>query len=1048
MKKIFLVFLIFLYMQDCFSQSINVSPHTKRVHSQIPSIKNNLRKICDIHLAGDKIGNVFIGGNRVKLSNSGFAKLRSYDIDVYSEKFELLKSHVLVYPDFNFIKNMDIATIESQAEMGDAMIIGGAMRNGDPQDRGTVLTRIDNMANTMHYKYVTFVFNGQPIRTGGVSVKPIYYGGYDHDDQFKSNYFIGIAKDFDNTKGSGAVLFIFDQNLNIIKHKYLNIDNGNDLELSFNDIVQIGFSTEVPPNDNSILDYLSNNNVVFAIQGSSSNRTHSVTDAYNLNSFKEVLTIVDPNLNVLSSYKNTYDGICKGADLYFDERTRILYTLGNYRDQNDANSSFYLSKYKLDDQNKLNYVASSNFESTIINPLLYSKRRMDLFGSPYKQQTNATSLIKVDDKLVVAGNIEGSITKFVPQSTGKPNVNYNLLSHFSFIQKYDLDLNLSDIQVNAFDKLKSNYVYLQDFNYYNSPSSRTLSSEFTPKSIVNTLTGLKSVFNSDFPWSDIKYNGYRTIDPRIAGCDINGIAINSGGKEFILQEIDNLIQSNDLEFQEEAFTNVIEDENTSIYKCSQPFGVGIDNGCTTPKNLGFTANATFNNQTVSGSICENIGKISFNNTAGNTTGYLEMIFKNLQTGYIVSINPTFANDYYLQNLGNHTYRIYRYDNTIPQTTLTNLVFVRRMRPNSTAANALVASIDINFVFHNTRSNNINIPIHRNVLYNGATFSCNTTPQAVCTNVINPISNVIVTTVPGCNTVNIQFDFQNHTGNTQMKVGDFIFKLSHLFGTVNLSAPGITINRTFPNNSNLTANLLTLMNGNNSKIRVVVSNVPVNLQYNNAMVLDYTYQRTGTAYTNTPYCQRMQFSKSLISLPSSCCPPAKTTGDPCNSGTHDGEEDLFTCSNDAPPPPPIDIIVPDFDPSTTVPVSNNYVDAADGTHSQNADNDGAGSYSDTESKSTKPTQSNIEPTVNIASSVVPNPNDGKFRLVLDEFGLSSDQMMSIEVRNISGQIVHDLKISYDRLHTGIELNTLSNGIYYLKISKNDVFLTNAKLQIQR
>lgn len=1047
MKKIFLVFLILLYSQDCFLQNINVSPHTKRIHSQIPSIKSNLRKICDIHLAGDKIGNVFIGGNRVKLSNSGFAKLRSYDLDVYSEKFELIKSRVLIYPNFNFIKNMDIATIESQAEMGDAMIIGGAMRNGDPQDRGTVLTRVENMSNTMHYKYVTFIFNGRSIRTGGVSVKPIYYGGYHHDDQFKSNYFIGIAKDFDNTNGSGAVIFIFDQNLNIIKHKYLNIDNGIDLELSFNDIVQIGFSKEVPPNDNSIIDYLNNHNVVFAIQGSSSNRTHSVTDAYNLNSFKEILTIVDPNLNVLSSYKNKYEGICKGADLYFDELTRSLFTLGNYRDQNEPNSSFYLSKYRLDDQNKLVYITSSNFESTINNSLLYNKRRMNLFSPSSKQQTNATSLILVNDKLVVAGNIEGSITKFVPQKSGKPNVNYNLLSHFSFIQKYDMDLNLSDIQVNAFDKLKSNYVYLQDFNYYNSPSSRTLSSEFTPKTIVNSLMGLKSVFNSDFPWSDIKYNGYRTIDPRIAGCDINGIVINSGGKEFVLQEIDNLIQSNDLDFQDEEFTDVIEDENTSIYKCSQPFGVGIDDGCNTPKNLGFTANATFNKQTVSGSICENIGKISFMNTEGNTTGYLEMIFKNLQTGYIVSINPTFANDYYLYNVGSNTYRIYRYDNTIPKTTLTNLVFVRRMRPISTAANALVASIDVNFVFHNTRSNNINIPIHRNFLYSGATFSCATIPQAVCTNVINPISNIVVTTGTGCNKINICFDFENHTGNTQMLVGDFKFKLSHLFGDVDLSNPQIVTTITNPSNGAIASSFLA-MNATLPKIRVCLQNVPVDLRYNNALVLDYTYQKTGTAFTNSPYCQRMQFSKSLIPLPSSCCAPAKTSGNPCNGGTHDGAEDLLTCSNDVPPPPPIDIVLPVFNPSVTVPVSNNYVDAADGAHSQNGVNDGAGNYSDTETKSTKPTQSKVESIVNIASSVVPNPNNGKFKVVLDEFGLASDQMMTIEVRNISGQIVHSLNISYDRLHTGIELNTLSNGIYYLKISKNDVFLTNAKLQIQR
>ncbi len=1050
MKNIFLIILFILTSLNCFTQAINVQPHTKRIISQIPSVKNHTRKIADIHLTKDRIGNVYIGGNRYKHSNSGFTKLKSYDLDIYNNNLELIKSNVLVYNPFNFIKNMDLSTNQGYGEVGNSIIIGGAMKDNNNQNRGTVLTNVDNVSNTMHYKYITFNFNGQTLRTGGVTLKPIVYGGTNMDDQMASNYYIGVAKDFDNNKGSGAIIFIFDKDLNIIQKKYFNINNGNDVELTFNDIVQIGTPRDELPNDPSILDALSQNNVIFAVQGSTSNRNHSLSDAFNLNSFKEVLTIVDPQLNVLSSYQNSFNGTCKGADLYYDEATRSLYTLGHFRLQNYFLSSYYIAKYKLDLQQNLQYVSSLGYLSKVSTPNLFNATQINLFQpqSSY-QQANATCIEKVDNSLVVSGNIEGYITIPAPPNSNQPAVDLDFLSHFSFIQKIDMNLNSTNIQVNAFNKFKSNLVYLKDFNFYNSPSSRTLSSEFTPKTIVNTANGLKSVFNSDFSPSEIKFNAYRAIDPRIEGCDIHGISIDPFGIEFPLQFEDNLIQSNDIEFQEEAHYDVIDEENTSIYKCSQPFGVAVNNGCNTPKNLRFSANATFNKQVVSGATCENIGKISISNLEGATTGYIELIFKNLLNGYIVSINPAFANDYYLHNVGNNTFRIYRYDNSIPLGNLTDLIFVRRMRPTSMQANAQVASIDVNFVFHNTRSNNINIPIHRNFLYSNATFSCNATPQVACTNVINPITNIQVSGInPNCNTVNICFDFENHTGNTQMRVEDFKFKLSHLFGDVDLSNPQIVTTITNPSNGAIASSFLA-MNATLPKIRVCLQNVPVDLRYNNALVLDYTYQKIGSAFTNTPYCQRMQFSKSLINVSSGCCAP-DAVDDVCTTGNLIGNEDLFKCD-----PVPINpAVVASITPTTpTTPGSptqgNTSVKAADATHNQHGANDGAGDYSDTETKSTKPIVSNQNAKTNIQNQIIPNPNNGSFKLILeDAIALSSEQILSIEVRNISGQILQKLQITYERLQQGIELNTLSNGVYYLKVSKDDIFLGNAKLQIQR
>jgi len=73
------------------------------------------------------------------------------------------------------------------------------------------------------------------------------------------------------------------------------------------------------------------------------------------------------------------------------------------------------------------------------------------------------------------------------------------------------------------------------------------------------------------------------------------------------------------------------------------------------------------------------------------------------------------------------------------------------------------------------------------------------------------------------------------------------------------------------------------------------------------------------------------------------------------------------------------------------------------------------------------------------SIYPNPNNGQF--VID---LPNAEKVKIEVLTISGQVVYSTEIV--NAHNVIDLTEFDKGIYFVKLSNNDV-IANYKVVIQ-
>jgi len=84
--------------------------------------------------------------------------------------------------------------------------------------------------------------------------------------------------------------------------------------------------------------------------------------------------------------------------------------------------------------------------------------------------------------------------------------------------------------------------------------------------------------------------------------------------------------------------------------------------------------------------------------------------------------------------------------------------------------------------------------------------------------------------------------------------------------------------------------------------------------------------------------------------------------------------------------------------------------------------------------------------NIAFMVSPNPNNGSFRLLLD--GLNNSNV-NLTIYNLVGQQVYsnELETSTNQLTKDLELNHLSNGVYFIKVETGKEALTK-KIVIDR
>ncbi|MBL7899870.1 MAG: T9SS type A sorting domain-containing protein, partial [Crocinitomicaceae bacterium] len=67
-------------------------------------------------------------------------------------------------------------------------------------------------------------------------------------------------------------------------------------------------------------------------------------------------------------------------------------------------------------------------------------------------------------------------------------------------------------------------------------------------------------------------------------------------------------------------------------------------------------------------------------------------------------------------------------------------------------------------------------------------------------------------------------------------------------------------------------------------------------------------------------------------------------------------------------------------------------------------------------------------------IVPNPNNGKFQIVLPEMkGTYSE----VKIRNMSGELLYELKLGHDEGTIEIEDLGLSSGIYMVSVKINDI-----------
>jgi PKD repeat protein len=81
------------------------------------------------------------------------------------------------------------------------------------------------------------------------------------------------------------------------------------------------------------------------------------------------------------------------------------------------------------------------------------------------------------------------------------------------------------------------------------------------------------------------------------------------------------------------------------------------------------------------------------------------------------------------------------------------------------------------------------------------------------------------------------------------------------------------------------------------------------------------------------------------------------------------------------------------------------------------------------------------------NVYPNPNDGLFRIAVN--GLEQEKNATIRISNMMGQVIYQSQaaISGGKIHSDINLNTISSGVYMLQIiTPNNTY--NSKIDVQK
>ena len=81
-----------------------------------------------------------------------------------------------------------------------------------------------------------------------------------------------------------------------------------------------------------------------------------------------------------------------------------------------------------------------------------------------------------------------------------------------------------------------------------------------------------------------------------------------------------------------------------------------------------------------------------------------------------------------------------------------------------------------------------------------------------------------------------------------------------------------------------------------------------------------------------------------------------------------------------------------------------------------------------------------PTSHAKTLILPNPNDGQFRLMIPE------GTVNVQILDVNGQVVMARKVDGDEM---LEMNTgLANGLYFVKTFRTDGSFNTEKLVINR
>ncbi len=1077
-----MLFLIFKVnaQSPVFTPNIKLQKY-QSVNTDNP-FKYNQRKNADHSISSDNNGNLYIGGNRYTMQ---YLKMRSYDLDIYDPEYKLQKSMVFVYPQFDFIKNLKNVSIlnSTSGTFNDQMIIGGGQLKESEATkiqitpnpvsrpyRGTILSKTDLRANLVNYNFLNFVYNGESIRTGGVSHIPIL-----NDASRPTGFYIGIIKNFDITPG-GCILAIYDDAFNVVKTSYFSYPQK---ELSYNDIVQIGFPKLRSINPNTFVDDLQNAGVLFALDGTIGERGQSYTDSKNNNLFKEIVSIVTPDFNSISSVVNNSANASKGADIVYDSKSSIIYTLGN------SSQTYYVSGFKFRG-NQLSLFKSSVFtDKSVFAETHYVNNTPTItWGTGPKNknlQANGVSLLLNNNELTIAGHIESAFSWY-PSNSNILMVN-DRLSHIAFTTS--ITTNLTPIRkkrYNNYFAIRQNGVQGRDFIYYDNPSSKTLMGEFTPNLLTLSNGKVINLYSSDYFPSELKHS--LTDYTAASKCDnIDTPITASNGYSF---EDDFMVTSDpNLTVESFKYSYPIEETTKTEQYCTDPlFGVGLEPKCASPCMgcTGFTVIASPLASRKNGTRFENFSNYTVSNTACASTGCFEIVPENVKS-YNITINPLFTSQYALSNLGGGKYRICRYDNTIPLGTLSNLFTISGVVPTNAQK---ITRMNVSHVFYNTRCTQT-IPLENDFLKTTSTYTSNVA-NASCASANFKAPNISL--VPGsafwlgCGKLQVQLKITN---NTNFQLNCKYSYLSFAYRTIH--------------GTQAIANSMVQVNGSNSLYLSGASNPIGGFQiftlildngwsyslFDNSVDIIVNWKPTSPT---APYCNNMFHNTVRIPilnlnnngsnpccitaspgngtgqiLPSDCggCPSPCVAGDICGCGyvcTQTGLPNLTLGTNNG----PVQLPGSSTDPTVSVSLSDPSwspivvsTSGASDAHNTNDQGGGAGGGSgsgagggsgDYDPNNDKMAKAN-DNKPNFRSYVYPNPTMAGFRIEPTGLSIVDDNSYTVIIRNMEGKIVSRESVTGKNLKTtSFNTQSLSNGRYYISLMEGDNNLFNNGLEIKK